>query len=441
MTNNHSSSCDYPDTCNSIQANLSSGWVRKPLGSFGEIVGGGTPARSNPDFWKGNIPWASVKDFDEDRIDLSDTAEHISEDALANSAATLVPANTPVVCTRMAVGRSALTKHATAINQDVKAFILDSKTDEKYFVRLLQFIGPVLDRISIGSTVRGITLTDLKSLIVQCPSNREEQFRISLFLDEIDQWILLTERTIVKMKLIRAGILHDLLTRGLDENGELRDPIRNPEQFKDSPISPISNSWDALPLDKVASVDRGKFGHRPRNDPALYGGIFPFIQTGDIASAAGEIIVEASQSLNPQGAAVSRQFPAGTIAITIAANIGDTAILGRPMFFPDSIVGVVPLSSHSSRWIEMCLRRAKTRLNALAPQSAQKNINLSFLKPLIIPVPHPSEQQRCSELYESVSSQILIQSNELEKLNAIKSGLMSDLLTGRVRVPQDLELE
>ncbi len=89
----------------------------------------------------------------------------------------------------------------------------------------------------------------------------------------------------------------------------------------------------------------------------------------------------------------------------------------------------------------MCLRRAKTRLNALAPQSAQKNINLSFLKPLIIPVPHPSEQQRCSELYESVSSQILIQSNELEKLNAIKSGLMSDLLTGRVRVPQDLELE
>ena len=108
------------------------------------------------------------------------------------------------------------------------------------------------------------------------------------------------------------------------------------------------------------------------------------------------------------------------------------------MFFPDSVVGVVPLKPHSSRWIEMCLRRNKARLNALAPQSAQKNINLTFLKPLIIPVPPSSEQQGCSDLYESVGSQILIQSDELVKLNAIKFGLMSDLLTGRVQVPSDL---
>lgn len=311
------------------------------------------------------------------------------------------------------------------------------RTDSSFIFHQLfsDSVSHQLRAMETGSNYPAVNERDVRALKLFAPPS-EERARIAAVLDAADYEIARTQAVIDKFKQIRTGLLHDLLTRGLDDNGELRDPVTHPEQFKDSPIGSISKSWDALPLERVGSVDRGKFGHRPRNDPALYGGGFPFIQTGDIASAAGEIIAKASQSLSLQGVAVSRQFPEGTIAITIAANIGDTAILGRPMFFPDSVVGVVPLHSHSSRWIEMCLRQAKARLNALAPQSAQKNINLTFLKPLIIPVPDPSEQLRCSELYESISSQILIQSDELKKLIAIKSGLMSDLLTGRV--PPDL---
>jgi type I restriction enzyme S subunit len=265
-----------------------------------------------------------------------------------------------------------------------------------------------------------------------------EQSRIASVLDTVDEAIEKTEAVIAKLQQVRAGLLHDLLTRGLDEHGQFRDPIAHPEQFQGSPLGQIPKEWEVLPLERVAEVDRGKFTHRPRNDPAFYGGHFPFIQTGDIALAAGETITEASQSLNDRGASVSKEFPVGTIAVTIAANIGDTTILGRPMYFPDSVVGVVTHEPHSTRWIELSLRRAKQRLNALAPQSAQKNINLEFLRPLLILVPHPCEQERCSALYEITNDQLQAESKTLEKLNLLKSGLMSDLLTGRVRVPEEI---
>ena len=175
-----------------------------------------------------------------------------------------------------------------------------------------------------GTKMPRTSWSDLQRVQVFVPNSIDEQERIACVLNMVDDGITKTEAVIYKLKQVRTGLLHDLLTLGLDENGELRDPIGHPEHFKDSPIGPIPKSWDTHPLEKVASVDRGKFGHRPRNDPALYGGGFPFIQTGDITSAAGEIIAEAGQSLSQQGVAVSRQFPAGTIAITIAANIGDT---------------------------------------------------------------------------------------------------------------------
>ena len=105
------------------------------------------------------------------------------------------------------------------------------------------------------------------------------------------------------------------------------------------------------------------------------------------------------------------------------------------MFFPDSIVGVVPRVPHAKRWIELTLRLAQLHLNALAPQSAQKNINLEIVRPLLIPVPTPDEQNRCACVYEGISGQIRLEARVLEKLTSLKSGL-ADLLTGRIRVPE-----
>jgi type I restriction enzyme S subunit len=321
------------------------------------------------------------------------------------------------------------------LNQHLFGVVPKGNNQVRFLHHLIDFHIERLAGQSHGTTMRHIKRSDLLPYPVKVPKP-VEQSRIAAVLDTVDEAIAKTEAVIAKLKQVRAGLLHDLLTRGLDENGQLRDPVAHPEQFQDSPLGRIPKEWRFLPLSEIADVDRGKFGHRPRNDPDFYGGQFSFIQTGDVAMADGDIIRNASQSLNERGASVSKQFPIGTIAVTIAANIGDTAILGSPMYFPDSVVGVVTRAPNVVRWVELALRLAKQRLNALAPQSAQKNINLEFLRPLLVPVPSSAEQKRCSNVYEVVRGEIKAEGTIHEKLTSIKSGLMNDLLTGRVRVPE-----
>lgn len=286
-----------------------------------------------------------------------------------------------------------------------------------------------------GTTRYGLSSASIANTPLWLPRIETQKY-CSAVMRLLDKCIAQTEAVIAKLKKIREGLLHDLLTYGLDKHGQIRDPVAHPEQFKNASLGRIPRDWDVKALKSLAIVQRGKFTHRPRNDPEYYGGLHPFIQTGDIAAAEGEEVYEASQFLSDLGTTVSMKFPTGTIAVTIAANIGDTAILGRPMFFPDSVVGVVVNKKESIRWIELYLRHSKKRLDALAPQSAQKNINLTFLRPLLIAVPPVAKQKQCSRLYEKISHQLKTEAVVLSKLKSLKSGLLNDLLTGRIRVPE-----
>jgi type I restriction enzyme S subunit len=190
-------------------------------------------------------------------------------------------------------------------------------------------------------------------------------------------------------------------------------------------------------LDEIALVDRGRFSARPRNDPSFYGGQYPFIQTGDVARSDGGVIMNAMQTLNSLGRCMSKEFPEGTIAVTIAANIGDTGMLGRPMCFPDSVVGVVVKTSEMlPRFVEICIRSAKPLLEARAPQSAQKNINLQDLRPLKIPFPSLSEQHEIVGLWDDQNRLLSLTKNLEGKFRRLRLGLTEDLLAGRVRVSE-----
>ena len=162
----------------------------------------------------------------------------------------------------------------------------------------------------------------------------------------------------------------------------------------DAPFDlPVGWTWARFP--EVGLFGRGKSKHRPRNDPALYkDGTYPFIQTGDVARSGGSI--EMYNSLyNDVGLAQSAMWPAGTLCITIAANIADSGILTFDACFPDSIVGLIVHDSfEDARFFEYFLRTAKGDLHEFAPSTAQKNINLGILMEVLIPLPPLAEQHR-----------------------------------------------
>lgn len=151
-------------------------------------------------------------------------------------------------------------------------------------------------------------------------------------------------------------------------------------------LLPNFQSGQREKLGIIAKLERGRFSHRPRNAPHLYrDGTYPFIQTGDVAGAVNAK-VKYSQTLNEEGLKVSRLFDPNTILITIAANIGNTAILDYPACFPDSVVSIRPNENVNIYYLEYFLRTQKEYLNEIASQSAQKNLNLERLSPLLIPI-------------------------------------------------------
>jgi type I restriction enzyme S subunit len=153
---------------------------------------------------------------------------------------------------------------------------------------------------------------------------------------------------------------------------------------------PLGWEWSRLP--DIGELARGKSKHRPRNDPSLYlNGDIKLVQTGDVARSNGQVETYTAM-YNKAGLAQSRLWPKGTMCITIAANIADTGILSFDACFPDSVVGFIPFEEQMSiRYFEYFVRTAKSNLEAFAPATAQKNINLEILGQLLVPLPPLNE--------------------------------------------------
>lgn len=181
---------------------------------------------------------------------------------------------------------------------------------------------------------------------------------------------------------------------------------------RDKPLSPISENeqpftlpmgWSWARFPELGDFGRGKSKHRPRNDPALFNPPkYPLIQTGEVSRAKG-IVQEVHSYYSDIGLAQSRMWPKGTLCITIAANIAESAVLGFDSCFPDSVVGFVPANTMGNvEYFLLFVETARADLLAFAPATAQKNINLEILSSLLIPVPPLNELTRIVTRVESL---------------------------------------
>ena len=164
----------------------------------------------------------------------------------------------------------------------------------------------------------------------------------------------------------------------------------------------IPDEWTWVYLPELGYMNRGKSRHRPRNAPHLYGGPYPFIQTGDIAQSNGRITLH-RQTYSEAGLAQSRLWPTGTVCITIAANIANSAVLTYPACFPDSVVGLIPDADLClGEYVEFFLRTARSHIDQFAPATAQKNINIEILNDVAVPLPPLQEQHEIVRRVEAL---------------------------------------
>ena len=183
-------------------------------------------------------------------------------------------------------------------------------------------------------------------------------------------------------------------------------------------------TWEITSLSELGTFSRGKSKHRPRNDARLFeGGKYPLVQTGDV-KAANLYITKNDSYYNDFGLKQSKLWPAGTLCITIAANIAETAILSYPMCFPDSIVGFNANPEKSSElFVYYFFEYIKKEIQKSASGSIQDNINIDYLSKMRIKVPEKDYQDKIVEVLSSIDKKILLNNQINQELEAMAKTL------------------
>lgn len=286
----------------------------------------------------------------------------------------------------------------------------------------------------MGDGVRqGMNYEDLKRLRILRP-DQETQRRIADYLDrkcsQIDAIIARQQEVIEKLKAYKLSVITETVTKGLNPDVPMKD---SGVEW----IGEIPEHWTMLKLKHASSILRGKFNHRPRNDPAYYDGNHPFVQTGDVARA-NKYIKNYSQTLNEKGYAVSKEFPANSICMTIAANVGDVAILTFDACFPDSVVGFVPSDNIAWNYLYYVLTAMKKQFVRNAIISTQLNLNIEIIKEEFIPVAPLHIQEQISKFLDdkslAIDRTISAKQCVIDKLTDYKKSLIYEVVTGKKEV-------
>jgi len=197
-----------------------------------------------------------------------------------------------------------------------------------------------------------------------------------------------------------------------------------------------TEEWERNEIPKLGAIQRGRFSPRPRNNPIYYGGAIPFVQTSDVVNSGG-LVETFTQTLNEKGLKVSKLFPRGTILITIAANIGYTGVLQIDMACPDSLVGIQCHPDVHNYFLNFVFQKEQPKMDYLAVEAAQKNINIAFLEIYVIITPTFPEQQKIANFLTALDARITQLVRKRALLEDFKKGVMQQLFTRAIRFKDD----
>ncbi len=428
-----------------IVTSLPAGWRSATLGQISECILGGTPSTEIRQFWGGDIPWMASGDVHLRRIE--DVPGRITTLGLRSSNATLT--SPPAVAVGLAGqgktrGTVALTLCTLSTNQSIallKANGNDLRTD--YLFHNLDRRYEELRARSSGGGRGGLSKAILEVVPIELPP-LNEQLEIVQILDTLDTAIQETEAIIAKLKAVKQGLLHDLLTRGIDANGELRLPqAEAPHLYKQSPLGWIPSNWSFKPLAEYTGSDI-TYGI-VQAGPHIVGGI-PYIRTGDMS---GDALVR--ESMLCTSTRIARNYSRselkrGEIVMAIRATVG------KVLPVPDDLDGanltrgtarISPNLQTDGDFLLWALRhsRAQRAIQHEVKGTTFAEITLAALRQLPLAAPISKiEQTEIGMRLNAIDTWLKQEIENLLKRHCEKAGLLDDLLTGRVRVTSLLEL-
>ena len=385
---------------------MKEGWQIKTISDLCDVIAGQSPEGRYYNSEKQGIPfYQGKKDFGEKYVEpptcwtTQTTKVALEGDILMSVRAPVGPVNyaTQEIC----IGRGLAAIRSRSVDRDF------------LFYQLLYLQPKIAGRD--GAVFSSINKSEIESLTISV-SPLPEQQRIVAILDaafaDLAQARANAEKNLANAKELFASELNAIFTR----KGE---------------------GWVEKKLYEVAEYfGRGKSKHRPRNDPKLYDGQYPFIQTGDVRNSR-HVITTYSQTYNDVGLAQSKLWPKWTVCITIAANIAETGVLDFDACFPDSIIGFIPHKDKSdSFFVGYLMDFFKLKVQEKSKGSAQQNINLATFENMRFPFPSLTEQKRIvarlDELSEYSQKLEAIYKRKLFLYDEMKQSLLHQAFSGEL---------
>jgi type I restriction enzyme, S subunit len=386
------------------------GWETKRLDQIGDIYSGSTPSTTNQDYWDGDIVWITPNDLSSLNTPYLRTSnKKITKKGLESCSTQLLPAGSITISSRAPIGYVAIPTVEFCTNQGCKSIKLKSDYDSEFMYYNINFHIDKLKKLGEGTTFAEISKAAISSIQIPFPKVKEEQTQIAAILSIIDKAIEQTKAIIAKQQRTKTGLMQDLLSCGIDEHGNIRS--EKTHAFKDSPLGRIPVEWEPKELGKVAALQRGYDIIETEFTPGPY----------PVISSSGVIGYHSVGTSAGPNVVVGRK-----------GSIGNVHYIDRDFWAHDTSLFVTNFFGNHETYVYYLFKFLE--LERFSTKSGSPSLNRNDIHPLLIGYPKLPEQRRIADVLSVLDKTLLAFSSELSKAKNLKTGLMQDLLTGKVRV-------
>jgi len=399
------------------------------------FLNGGTPSTHIKEYWDGDIPWITGADA-EQRITIT-SRKTITELGVKRSSTNIVPKGNILLVTRTGVGKVSMAGVDVAISQDLTGIIPRvDLIDVPYFYYQLAQIASDLKSFAQGSIIQGIKREQVEAIEIPLPELTEQRV-IAEILSTLDESIAKSESLVRKYQSLKQGLMSDLLTRGVDENGELRDAA----DTIDALYGYIPRRWRHQLLGEIAVVGNGvTLGRKVSGSDSVE---LAYLRVANVKD--GYLDLSEIKQVRVYKAEVDRYLlQPGDVLMTEG---GDFDKLGRGTVWEGQIKNCL----HQNHIFRVRVNRKVLHPNFLSFVTGSPygkrffvlhskqttnlaSINSTQIKSFPVPLPELDEQERILAIADGIDETIDKEARNLVKLNLLKQGLMQDLLSGQVRV-------
>ena len=393
-------------------------WEIKYLSDFGKIQSGGTPSTTMAEYWGGNIAWCTPSDITSTPTKYINVTERtITEAGLNNSAATVMPAGSILLCTRATIGELKINSIPMATNQGFKNITVNNSGNAEFLYYLLQTKKSRMLDLAIGSTFLEISKTALSKILLQIPM-RDEQNKIADALSDMDNLVVVLEKQIAKKKAIKQGTMQELLT------GKRRLPG-------------FFGEWVNTKIGSITEVYSG--GTPNTSEPAFWGGKIPWMNSGELNL---KIVRQVQGRITEVGmdSSSTHFIPAECVLIGLAGQgktRGTAAFNTFPLCTNQSIAAIYPNpNKFDSKFLYYKMDTQYDQLRELSSgDGGRGGLNKKLILDYEVVIPQSiDEQAAIATILTEMDYEIENLEMKLTKYRQVKQGMMQQLLTGKIRI-------